>query len=130
MICYLVTFGICVSQDYVYGKVHHILFLFLSFATISGITFSYFSLSRLIKKFHPNRYIEIHTSMLYFFLLETLPLSIDFFNNFIRVVNDIDIGFSKDFKAKVGTVNNWLWMTYPILQAIGMLYFKQSKDPL
>ena len=78
--------------------VQHFLFLFLSILTIAGVTFSYFSLSRLIKKYHPNRYDEIKTSMRYFFLLETLQLSIDLANNFIHVGFDINLGISEDSK--------------------------------
>ena len=68
--------------------------------------------------------------MRYFFLLETLPLSIDLANNFVHVGFDIKLGISKDCKNQFVIINNWLWMIYPIVQALGMLFFKQSKDPL
>lgn len=113
-----------------HNDISDILFLFLSLSTILGITLSYFSLSSLIKKYHPNRYIEIKTSLSYFFLLETLPLSIDFANNFIQVGHDLKLNISTPFRDNWRNANNILWCIYPVIQAIGMLFVKESKDPL
>ena len=67
---------------------------------------------------------------MYFFLLETIPLSIDFGNNLRKVFEDLNLDVIVLNTQVWVNANNILWAFYPIIQAAGMLYVKESKDPL
>ena len=70
--------------------------------------------------------------MKFFILVEAIPITIGGLFNLIHALNAV---FSPNFLNKeymyyIDIFDLWVWMTYPLFQAYGMIYLKDSKDPL
>ena len=95
IICCLLTLGIYLVPNYSEdNRWYSIPFLFLLLLIVTALIFSYFSLSKLIQKYNPNRYDEIKSSLRYFIILETLPITVAIAKKFIKVCVVIGINVS------------------------------------
>ena len=98
---------------------------------LPGLVLSYHSLVKQLKELHPGRYEEVKIPMRFFFLSETIPITLISVADVIKILmmviprnmTDYFDGFSEVLKEI-------LWYIYPLLQAYGMLRLKDSKDPI
>ena len=92
-------------------------------AVVFGLLVSYYKLSNLIYIHHNERYHEFKTSFRFFFLAEFVPLCI------LAVFYTISL-LSESLKEEIFDTYVIFEAMYPLFQAFGMLYLKDSKDPL
>ena len=67
--------------------------------------------------------------MLYFFLAEIVPLCNSGIFNMTLILQRYNL-ISNDTVAIIQILIVLIWMLYPLLQAFGMVYLKDSKDPI
>jgi hypothetical protein len=101
--------------------------LFHDIIVVFGLNYSYFSMTSLIQKNHPGRYSQIKASLKYFYLVETIPLVVTLTLDIIQI--SIMIFIKVDVSLFTNLIE-FIWILYPLLQTFGMLYLKDTKDPL
>ena len=66
--------------------------------------------------------------MRYFYLIETIPLTLSVLIYIIQLI--LIIYGINDFDHIIFQIIGFIWVLYPLFQAYGMLKLKDSKDPL
>lgn len=97
--------------------------LLIDVAVVAGLNYSYFTAIPLIKKYHYKRFREIKVQVQFFYLIETIPLTVSFALELTAII-------FPTINNVVDQINTVVWCIYPILQAYGMMRLKESKDPL
>ena len=87
-----------------------------------------------MKKYHDERHKEVKLNMLFFLLVEIIPITLYIFS---RIIMQISKTLTDKTEQEGNTLNQILsqfnviiWKVYALLQAFGFLYLKDIKDPL
>ena len=78
VILFILVYQLLLFFDFIsYGSYYELTYhVILDSSIVVGLRFYYSSLTTLIEKYHPERYAKIRKQMLFFYLLETIPLSL------------------------------------------------------
>ena len=113
-------------------KLLNLIVLAFNFSVISALIYSYRSMVFLLKGYHSQHYEDIKSGLKFFFILELTSLVI--YNTFLGIFSVYMFHIFTDFDADImGYITNIeiLWISfYPLLQAFGMIFLKESSDPL
>ena len=87
-----------------------------------------------MKKYHDERHKEVKLNMLFFLLVEIIPITLYIFS---RIIMQISKTLTDKTEQEGNTLNQILsqfnviiWKVYALLQAFGFLYLKDIKDPM
>ena len=103
----------------------------MDFLIVFGLLHSYCSMISLMKKHHVQRYKQIRKQLMFFFLIEVTPYGMFLLQKVysivikLRIISDTIVVYGSFIR-----VCYIISLIYPMLQAIGMLFLKESSDPL
>ena len=91
------------------------LLLFSELMILLGLVYSYFQLIKLLKEYHPLRYLEVRLQLTFFLLTEIIPLTLDIVIKVIKILYFNTSIISDEVFNFVNYFDNYLWTIYPLL---------------
>ena len=82
---------------------------------LMGLVYSYYRLVKLLKEYHPLRYLEVRLQLIFFMLTEMIPLALDIVIKLIQILYINTSVISNDEFNFVNIFETYLWTVYPVL---------------
>jgi hypothetical protein len=114
--CLLLTCGCVIFMMEIFRLIIlKAIFILINILILVGLSYSYTSLTHLIRIYHPTRFLEISKQMKFFFFVETTPMLVQIIFQIIDIINDLYPNFLYANVFFVCYIINYIiWTIYPL----------------